>query len=103
MNLYEKDDIISILRRSSLLLDIKIDEKSLSLLADCCRGTPRVANRILRRVRDFAQVKGDGSVDENIVRYSLEKLEIDSSGLELFDRRILETIIMKYAGGTGRG
>ncbi len=69
------------------------------MLSDCCRGTPRVANRILRRVRDFAQVKGDGIITESIVKYSLDKLEIDSSGLELFDRRILETIIKKYAGG----
>ena len=99
MNLYEKKDIISILKRSSKLLDISINEKSLVMLSDCCRGTPRVANRILRRVRDFAQVKGDGSITEEIVLYSLEKLEIDSSGLEEFDRRILETIIKKYSGG----
>ena len=99
MNLYEKNDIISILKRSSKLLDISINEKSLVMLSDCCRGTPRVANRILRRVRDFAQVKGDGSITEEIVLYSLEKLEIDSSGLEEFDRRILETIIKKYSGG----
>ena len=99
MNLYEKKDIISILKRSSKLLDISINEKSLVMLSDCCRGTPRVANRILRRVRDFAQVKGDGCITEEIVLYSLEKLEIDSSGLEEFDRRILETIIKKYSGG----
>ena len=99
MNLYEKADIISILRRSSKLLNISINSRSLEMLSDCCRGTPRVANRILRRVRDFAQVKGDGTVTEDIVSYSLEKLEIDSSGLELFDRKILETIIKKYAGG----
>ena len=99
MNLYEKNDIISILKRSSKLLDISINEKSLVMLSDCCRGTPRVANRILRRVRDFAQVKGDGCITEEIVLYSLEKLEIDSSGLEEFDRRILETIIKKYSGG----
>ena len=99
MNLYAKDDIISILKRSSGLLDISINEKSLEMLAECCRGTPRVANRILRRVRDFAQIKGDGRINEKIVSYSLAKLEIDSSGLELFDRRILETIIKKYSGG----
>ena len=99
MNLYEKKDIISILKRSSKLLDISINSKALVMLSDCCRGTPRVANRILRRVRDFAQVKGDGCITEEIVLYSLEKLEIDSSGLEEFDRRILETIIKKYSGG----
>lgn len=99
MNLYEKEDIISILKRSSGLLDISVNSRSLEMLSDCCRGTPRVANRILRRVRDFAQVKGDGIITESIVKYSLDKLEIDSSGLELFDRRILETIIKKYAGG----
>ena len=99
MNLYEKADIISILKRSSNLLNISINSRSLEMLSDCCRGTPRVANRILRRVRDFAQIKGDGTITESIVLYSLEKLEIDSSGLEHFDRKILETIIKKYAGG----
>ncbi len=99
MNLYEREDIISIIKRSSRILDISIDSSAVELLADCCRGTPRVANRILRRVRDFAQIKGDGTITEKIVRYSLGKLEIDSSGLELFDRKILETIIKKYSGG----
>jgi len=99
MNLYEKEDIICILKRSSKILNITINDRALNMLSDCCRGTPRVANRILRRVRDFAQVKGDGKINEKIVLYSLKKLEIDSSGLEEFDRRILETIIKKYSGG----
>ncbi len=99
MNLYEKKDIISILRRSSGILDITCSDKAIELLSTCCRGTPRVANRLLRRIRDFAQITGDGTITEEIVVYSLKKLNIDSLGLESFDRQILDVIINKYSGG----
>lgn len=99
MNLYEKKDIISILRRSSGILDITCSDKAIELLSTCCRGTPRVANRLLRRIRDFAQITGDGTITEEIVLYSLEKLNIDSLGLESFDRQILDVIINRYSGG----
>ena len=99
MNLYEKKDIISILRRSSGILNINCSDKAIELLSTCCRGTPRVANRLLRRIRDFAQITGDGTITEEIVVYSLKKLNIDSLGLESFDRQILDVIINKYSGG----
>lgn len=99
MNLYERKDIISILHRSSGILDISCSEKAIELLSSCCRGTPRVANRLLRRIRDFAQITGDGTVTEEIVIYSLKKLNIDRLGLESFDRQILDVIINKYSGG----
>ena len=99
MNLYNQADIINILKRSSKILDIPCDEKAIKALSACCRGTPRVANRLLRRVRDFAQVKGDGVVSEDIVKYSLGKLNIDPLGLEACDREILDVIINKYSGG----
>jgi len=99
MNLYDQADIISILKRSSKILDIPCEEKAIKELSTCCRGTPRVANRLLRRVRDFAQIKGDGVVSEDIVKYSLEKMNIDPLGLEALDRQILDIIINKYSGG----
>ena len=99
MNLYEQKDIMSIIRRSSRILDIPCDEKAVQLLSTCCRGTPRVANRLLRRIRDFAQITGNGTVTEEIVNYSLGKLNIDRLGLESCDRQILDIIINKYAGG----
>lgn len=99
MNLYEKDEIINILTRSAAILDIGIDEKALELLASCCRGTPRVANRILRRMRDFAQTMGNGIITVDTVRFGLSKLGIDECGLERQDREILRVIIEKYSGG----
>ena len=99
MGLYEKKDIVSIIRRSSRILDISIEEKAVEHLSTCCRGTPRVANRLLRRIRDFAQVYGDGIITEKIVIYSLDKLHIDKLGLENYDRQILEILINKYSGG----
>jgi Holliday junction DNA helicase RuvB len=96
---YSQEEIIKVIKRSALILDIEVEEDAATLLAKCSRGTPRVANRLLRRSRDFAQVIGDGIVSLSIVQKSLERLEIDHYGLERHDREILKVIIQKYNGG----
>lgn len=99
MNFYNEEELRAIIVRSSGILDIKIDHNATFLLAKCSRGTPRVANRLLRRMRDFAQVMGNGIITDKIVEDGLNRLEIDSYGLERHDREILKTIITKYNGG----
>ena len=99
MEFYSPDEIIQIVRRSSRILDIAITETAAGILADSSRGTPRVANRLLKRMRDFAEVYGKGEITEKIVVEGLKRLEIDRYGLERHDRRILETIIRNYNGG----
>lgn len=99
LDFYSTGEIRNILFRSSEILEIELHGDAAELLASCSRGTPRVANRLLRRVRDFAQVVGDGSITRAIVEESLDRLSIDSYGLEQHDRRILRTIIETYAGG----
>jgi Holliday junction DNA helicase RuvB len=96
---YTLADLASIVRRSAGILDIKLTDGAVGLLARCARGTPRVANRILRRMRDFAQVLGDGVVTEETVADGMRRLKIDGEGLEEHDREILRTVIVKYAGG----
>ncbi len=98
-NFYSGDELSSIIKRSAGILDIKIDDSAASLLASCARGTPRVANRLLRRMRDFAQVSGTDLITSDIVRYGLDKLEIDPLGLEKYDREILLSIIHNFSGG----
>ena len=80
-------------------MNVKIDEKKKKEIASRSRGTPRIANRLLKRVRDYATVLGNGDIDASIAKIALNKLEIDELGLDDIDRRILETIILKYAGG----
>jgi len=99
MDFYTNDDIESIIKRSSVILDVKIKENAVKLLAGSSRGTPRVANRLLRRMRDFAQVIGNGIIDRETVKDGLERLKIDNFGLEKHDREILRTIITQYNGG----
>lgn len=99
MNFYNENELNDIIIRSATILDIKIENDASLSLAKCSRGTPRVANRLLRRMRDFAQVKGDGVITKKIVKDGLKRLEIDSFGLEKHDREILRTIITKYSGG----
>jgi Holliday junction DNA helicase RuvB len=99
LDFYSTDEIEHILFRSAQILEIELQADAAKLLASCSRGTPRVANRLLRRVRDFAQVVGDGSITKAIVEESLRRLSIDTYGLEQHDRRILRTIIQTYAGG----
>ena len=96
---YDHNTLKGIIKRSARLLNIGIDEEAAMEIALRSRGTPRVANSLLRRVRDFAMVKGSGSIDLSIARYSLEALNIDRHGLDEIDNRILLTIIDKFKGG----
>lgn len=96
---YEQNDMEAIVRRSAGLLNIKIDNDAASLLAKSSRGTPRVVNRLLRRMRDFAQFSGEPSVTLPVVKSGLSRLEIDELGLERQDREILKIIIERYKGG----
>lgn len=96
---YEMEDMEAIVRRSSGILKIELEESAAALLAASARGTPRVANRLLRRMRDFAQILGSGKITRDIVIEGLKRLEIDNLGLERHDREILKMIIERYAGG----
>ena len=97
--MYTVDELARIIRRSAEILAIKIDEESLLELAKRSRGTPRVANRLLKRVRDFCQVKGSGEIDLDITNKTLRALGIDERGLESLDREILTMIIERFHGG----
>ncbi len=99
LNFYETAEIRNIILRSSAILETRITEDACSLLAASSRGTPRVANRLLRRMRDFAQVEGDGTITSEIVDLGLSRLGIDRFGLEPHDREILRVIIDSYGGG----
>ena len=96
---YDHDELDRIIKRTSGILGIGINNDASALLARCSRGTPRVANRLLRRMRDFAQVGGSPTVTKAIVKDGLKRLRIDLEGLEEQDRRILAAIIDRYAGG----
>jgi holliday junction DNA helicase RuvB len=96
---YDTAVLTKIVKRSASILNIKMDEESAVEIASRSRGTPRIVNSLLRRVRDFAQVKGSGQIDIDITRYSLEALNIDKSGLDEMDNKILLTIIEKFKGG----
>lgn len=99
IDFYSDAELVEILRRSAGILDIELVADAAQLLAQCSRGTPRVANRLLRRIRDFATVMGDGRITPEIVKSGLGRLEIDSYGLEKQDRAILYSIINNYNGG----
>lgn len=99
LDFYEPEDIRAIVFRSAGILGVELDEMAAQMLARCARGTPRIANRILRRMRDFAQVWGTGVIDLSIVTRGLESLEIDARGLDKVDRTILRTLVEKYGGG----
>lgn len=96
---YDVDDLFEIVVRSARLLKVAADDAGARIIASRARGTPRVANRLLRRVRDFAQVRGEGRIDEQIALEALAMLEVDQLGLDIVDRRILRTIVEKYDGG----
>lgn len=96
---YTQEELASIIRRSAGILEVGIEQDAAMLLAQCCRGTPRVANRVLRRMRDFAQVEGRNTITLDIVDNGLKRLEIDELGLEKYDREILLSIIQNFGGG----
>lgn len=96
---YDHEILAGIVKRSADILNIRIEELAAAEIARRSRGTPRIANALLRRVRDFAQVKGSGDIDLEITRYSLKALNIDQHGLDEMDNRILSAIIEKFGGG----
>lgn len=96
---YDSEVLTGIVKRSSGILNIEIKENAASEIASRSRGTPRIANALLRRIRDFAQVKGNGIIDMEITRYGLDALNIDRRGLDEMDNKILLTIIDKFQGG----
>ena len=96
---YEPEDLFQIVTRSARLLNVAIDEAGTNAIARRARGTPRIANRLLRRVRDYAQVRASGYIDEAVALAAMAMLEVDDLGLDSVDRRILRTIVEKYEGG----
>jgi holliday junction DNA helicase RuvB len=99
LDFYEERDIHEIVRRSASILGVDVDEAAGHDIARRSRGTPRIANRLLRRVRDYAQVRADGSVTVEVARAALQLLEVDDRGFDELDRRLLRTIIEKFSGG----
>jgi len=99
LNYYETEDIEKIINRSAKILGIDINDESVMKIASRSRRTPRVANRLLKRVRDFCEVKGDGTINDQLCHAAFNMLEVDELGLDFIDRKILETIIEKFNGG----
>lgn len=99
LELYTNDELETIVKRSAKIMNINIDEEGAKEIASRSRGTPRIANRLLKRVRDYALVLADGNIDLKLAKNALQKLEIDELGLDNIDRKLLETIILKYTGG----
>jgi len=99
LGFYDRADTVAILRRSAGILGMRVDDDAAVRLAEASRGTPRVANRLLRRMRDFAQVTGSDGISDAVVRDGLERLEVDRYGLERHDRDVLAAIIEKFGGG----
>ena len=99
LDYYDHESIKKIIKRSAKLLNVPIEEEGANEIAKRSRGTPRVANRLLRRVRDYAQIKGDGTISQETAVKALEMLNVDQAGLDEMDKRILLTIIENYKGG----
>ncbi|MDD5629155.1 MAG: Holliday junction branch migration DNA helicase RuvB, partial [Elusimicrobia bacterium] len=99
LGFYEPRELEAIVQRSAGILAVRTEPEGAREIAGRCRGTPRIANRLLRRVRDFAQVKGEGIITEKIANYALDCLEVDAAGLDAADRRLLCAIIDKFGGG----
>jgi Holliday junction DNA helicase RuvB len=90
---------VKILKRSAQILNVALEERAAERIASCSRGTPRIANRLLKRIRDYADVKADGVITEKVAIEGLNLLRVDTCGLDQEDRRLLETIIEKFNGG----
>ncbi len=99
LEFYSNDDLAIIVKRSSEILNVPVDDEGAYEIASRARGTPRIVNRLLRRVRDYAQVRGAGHIDKATAQAALEMLEVDAHGFDEVDRRLLLTIIEKYQGG----
>jgi Holliday junction DNA helicase RuvB len=96
---YDNSTLSSIVKRSADILNIKINDDAAVEISGRSRGTPRICNSLLRRVRDFAQIKGDGKIDLEITKYALEALNVDAYGLDEMDNKILSTLIKNFKGG----
>jgi len=103
MDYYETEDLVEILKNASQALNVKITDDGAFEIARRSRGTPRIATRLLKRVRDFAEIKYEGVIDKKVADYSLNLLEIDQLGLDAIDNKILSTVIEKYDGGPVSG
>jgi Holliday junction DNA helicase RuvB len=99
LDYYQPEDLFLIIKRSARILGLSVDEEGALEIASRSRGTPRIGNRLLRRVRDFAEVESDGRINREIAMKSLERLEIDQFGLDEMDKRILNAIMVKFSGG----
>ena len=99
LSFYEKEDLVQILVRSAELLNVELDTQGAGELAKRSRGTPRIANRLLKRVRDFAEVKNKGVIDHSLACHALDQMEVDNLGLDDMDRKVLGIILEKFAGG----
>ncbi len=99
LDMYTPEELMKIVKRSASILDVPIDHDAASEIASRSRGTPRIANRLLKRVRDYAQVEGNGKVNLKITKEALKMLDIDDLGLDSTDRKMIETIIKYYGGG----
>jgi Holliday junction DNA helicase RuvB len=99
LEFYSAEELTRIVKRSATLLDIVLDPEGALEIARRSRGTPRIVNRLLRRVRDFAEVKADGEITRNVADAALSMLDIDGAGLDVMDRKLLQTVLQKFAGG----
>lgn len=99
LNYYDVPTLVNIIKRSAGILQVPITEEGANEIGRRSRGTPRIANALLRRVRDFAQIKGNGTIDSNIAKYALDALHVDNQGLDEMDNKILKTIIQSFKGG----
>jgi len=99
LEFYTTEDLVSIVSRSARILEVDIDPEGAREIARRSRGTPRITNRLLRRVRDYAQVKADGAITAQVAQQALDLLDVDASGFDMMDRKLLLTIIEKFEGG----
>ena len=99
MEYYNVEDLSQIVARSANILNLEADAEGVATIAKRSRGTPRIANRLLRRVRDYAQVKGDGVITKKMAIHALDMLEVDANGLDMLDRQLLLSIMEKFDGG----
>ena len=99
LEFYDVKDLLSIVTRSASLFKVKIEESGALEIAKRSRGTPRIANRLLRRVRDYADIKGDGIITDQIAKYALDSLQVDDHGFDIMDRKLLLAVIQRFMGG----
>lgn len=99
LNYYDQNELMQIVKRSSAIINVEIDEEGATEIAKRSRGTPRIVNRLLKRVRDFAEVKTGGKINQTVAMHALEALGVDEAGLDKMDRFLLRTIIEKFSGG----